>query len=339
MRERRRPTMIDVAALAGVSLSTVSRVVNEQGAVRLDMAQRVREAVELLGYRRDLTASTLRRADRASSSVGLVIEDVANPFFSTIHRGVEEVARARGVLTLAGSSDEDPRRERELVHGLCERRVDGLVIAPIERNHSYLLRDLEAGMAVVFIDRPPRGIEADAVLIDNAGAAEQVVDHLVGAGHRRIAFLGDREEIYTARERLKGYRQALRRHGLAYDDALVRMELDESRRTRSATLDLFEIPEPPSALLTSQNFITIGAVHALQALGRQHEIALAGIDDVAMGDAIEPRLTVVAQDPLTMGRAAAELLFARLDGAAGPPRRLLVPTELLVRGSGEIAAG
>ena len=262
--------MIDVAALAGVSLSTVSRVVNGEGAVRTDLAQRVREAVDLLGYRRDLTASTLRRADRTSASVGLVFEDVANPFFASIHRGLEDVARPRGVLTFLGSSDEDPARERELVHGLCERRVDGLVIAPIERNHACLLRDLEAGMAVVFVDRPPQAIDADAVLIDNAGAARTAIDHLVAAGHRRIAFLGDREDIYTARERLSGYRDALLRHGLTYDGELVRMELDESGRALSACQDLLGLPRPPSALLTSQNFMTIGVVQALQALVRQH---------------------------------------------------------------------
>jgi LacI family transcriptional regulator len=137
---------------------------------------------------------------------------------------------------------------------------------------------------------------------------------------------------------LCGYRDALLRHGLTYDAELVRMELDESGRALSACQDLLGLPRPPSALLTSQNFITIGAVQALQALGRQHEIALVGIDDVVMADAVEPRLTVVAQDPFGMGRAAGELLFARLDGAAGPTKRLVMPTRLLVRGSGEIEA-
>jgi LacI family transcriptional regulator len=135
---------------------------------------------------------------------------------------------------------------------------------------------------------------------------------------------------------LSGYREALLRHGLPYDDELVRMGLDKSARALSASNDLFGLVRSPSALLTSQNFITIGAVHALQALGRQHEIALVGIDDVTMADATEPRLTVVAQDPLGMGRAAGELLFARLDGASGPTERVVMPTELLVRGSGEI---
>jgi LacI family transcriptional regulator len=330
--------MHDVAALAGVSLSTVSRVVNREGAVHPDLAERVREAIEMLGYRRDLTATNLRRADRASASVGLVFEDVSNPFFAALHRGVEEVARTRGVLTFVGSADEDPERERELVQGFCSRRVDGLVIAPIARDHSYLARDLQAGMAVVFVDRPPGALDADAILIDNAPAAAGAVDHLVRAGHRRIGFLGDREQVYTAARRLAGYRRACDGHGLPQGEELVRMGLDNSIVAAGAALEMLRAPRPPTALLTSQNLITVGAVRALQSLGRQHEVGLVGIDDVVMADAVSPGITVVAQNPLALGRAAGERLFARLDGDTGPAKRLLVSTELIARGSGEIPA-
>jgi LacI family transcriptional regulator len=328
--------MHDVAAVAGVSLSTVSRVVNAQGGVREDLAERVRDAVDMLGYRRDLTASTLRRADRASASVGLVLGDVSNPFFAAIHRGVEEVARSRGVLTFAGSSDEDPERERELVHGFCGRRVDGLVLASVARDQSYLLRDLQAGMGVVFIDRPPEGIDADAVLIDNAGAASGAVDHLMKSGHRRLAFLGDREQIFTARERRRGYREALARHLVPFDESLVRTGLDSSEPAFKATQSLLGLDDPPTALLTSQNLITGGAVHALRAAGRQRDVAVVGIDDLTLADALEPAVTVVAQDPIGLGHTAADLLFARLDGETGPPKQVLMPTKLIVRGSGEI---
>src|SRR3954467_10546178 len=153
-RTGRRPTMREVAAVAGVSLSTVSRVVNGGGGVRADLAERVRDAVELLGYRHNLAASTLRRADRQSASIGLIFEDVSNPFFSAVHRGVEDVARERGVLTFAGSSDEVPERERELAEAFGSRGVDGLVIVPAATDHSYLLRDRAAGVALVFVDRP-----------------------------------------------------------------------------------------------------------------------------------------------------------------------------------------
>src|SRR3954465_8125520 len=207
----RRPTMKEVARVAGVSLATVSRVVNGTGDVHADLAERVRDAVKLLGYRRDLTASTLRRADRQSASIGLIIEDVANPFFSAVHRGVEEIARTRGVLTFVGSSDEQAVRERELAEAFAARGVDGLVIVPCAEDQSYLLRDRQAGTALVFVDRPPRFIPGDAVLSDNRGGARAAVSHLMASGHRRIGFLGDRESVYTAVERRAGYHEALGR--------------------------------------------------------------------------------------------------------------------------------
>src|SRR3954468_20315805 len=224
----RRPTMKEVATLAGVSLATVSRVVNGDGKVRPDLAERVREAVGLLGYRRDLTATNLRRADRQSASVGLVFDDVANPFHAALLRGVETVARTRGVLPLVGSSDEDATRERELAEAFLSRRVDGLIVVPAGQDHSYLRADRDAGVALVFVDRPPGFIDADCVLSDNAGGAFAATAHLIAAGHRRIAFLGDRERIFTAAERLRGYREALAAHGIPYDEALVRMELHNS---------------------------------------------------------------------------------------------------------------
>jgi LacI family transcriptional regulator, galactose operon repressor len=327
--------MREVAAVAGVSLSTVSRVVNGAD-VQPELTRRVQEAVGLLGYRRDLTASRLRRADRQSATIGLVLEDVANPFFSALHRSVEDVARRRGVLALAGSADEDRARERELIDALLGRGVDGLIIAPTGGDDSYLARDRQAGVALVFIDRPPRFIDADAVISDNAQGAAVAVSHLVAHGHRRIAYLGDRPEIHTAIERLRGYREALARHGVAHDPALVRQGLLDSEAARAATHELLGAPAPPTALFSSQNLLTIGATRALHEAGRQHAVALVGFDDVALADVVEPALSVIAQDPVTLGRVAAECLFARLDGEAGPMRRVSIPTRLEVRGSGEL---
>jgi LacI family transcriptional regulator len=334
-RAARRPTMREVAAVAGVSLSTVSRVVNGVD-VQPDLARRVREAVALLDYRRDLTASTLRRADRLSATIGVLLEDVANPFFSALQRSVEDVAGRRGVLAFAGSSDEDPARERRLVEELLARGVDGLIIAPTGGDHSYLTRDRRAGAALVFVDRPPRFIDADAVVSDNAGGAEAAVTHLIAAGHERIAFLGDRPEIHTAVERLRGYRRALARHGIAEDPVLVRDPLLRAQDSYEATRELLLLPDPPTALFTSQNLITIGAVRALHALGLQHSVALVGFDELMLADVLDPPLTVVAQDPISLGRAAAELLFARVDEGEGPSRQVVLPTTLMVRGSGEL---
>src|SRR5215217_7120893 len=333
----RRPTMKEVATLAGVSLATVSRVVNGDGKVRPDLAERVREAVALLGYRRDLTATNLRRADRASASVGLVFDDVANPFHAALLRGVETVARTRGVLPLVGSSDEDAARERELAEAFLARRVDGLIVVPAGPDHSYLRAERDAGVALVFVDRPPAFIDADCVLSDNAGGAFAATAHLIAAGHRRIGFLGDRQRIFTATERLRGYRDALAEHGLPYDEALVRMELGSSEAAAAAAAELLAAPDPPTALFSAQNLITIGTVQRLRSLELHHKVALVGFDDLTLADAVEPGLTVVAQDPNELGRLTAEQLFARLDGNGGPTRQIEVPTRLIVRGSGEIA--
>ena len=233
--------MRDVAAIAGVSVSTVSRVVNGSP-VAADLAVKVQQAVALLGYRHNHTAGALRRADGLSLTIGLIFEDVSNPFFSAIHRGVEETARTRGVVTFAGSSDEDPERERELIDALLARRVDGLIIAPTATDRIHLRRDVAAGLALVFVDRPPVSIDADCVLSDNRGGAERAVTHLTMQGHRRIGYLGDRPGIHTASERLAGYRAALARAGIPEERQLI-------RHPRHRATDAYEITRRTAALL------------------------------------------------------------------------------------------
>src|SRR6201991_1134926 len=193
----RRPTMKDVAGIAGVSLSTVSRVVNGAPPVDPELAAKVQRAIELLGYRHNHSAGTLRRANGQSASIGLIFEDVGNPFFAAIHRG-----------------DEDPQRERELTEAVLDRRVDGLVIVPTPSDHSYLMRDVAAGIALVFVDRPPQSIDADVVLSDHRGGAARAVAHLVAHGHRRIAYIGPAPILHTSVERLAGYRDALAAAGI-----------------------------------------------------------------------------------------------------------------------------
>ena len=321
--------MKDVAAVAGVSLSTVSRVVN-RNPVDPELAVKVERAVEMLGYRHNHTAGTLRRANGLSASIGLILEDVSNPFFSAIHRGVEEVARERSVVAFAGSSDEDAERERELVEAVLDRRVDGLIIVPTGDDYSYLLRDVAAGIGLVFVDRPPLAIDADCVLSEDRDGAQRAVSHLLAHGHRRIAFIGYPPLRHTAIERLTGYRAAL-----GGGDEIVRF-CEHADEARALARELLTGAEPPTALFTTQNLITIEVLRALYELRLQHEIALVGFDDILFAASMDPAVTVVAQDPQGIGRAAAELLFSRLDGYSGPSRRVVLPTPLIERGSGEL---
>ena len=327
--------MKDVAAVAGVSLSTVSRVVNGFPPVAPELAAKVERAVQVLGYRHNHTAGTLRRANGRSRTLGLVIEDVSNPFMSAVHRGIEEVARTRGVITFASSSDEDPELEHALIEAVLARRVDGLIIVPTATDHTYLLRDVANGLGLVFVDRPAQSIDADSVLSDNVGGSQRAVEHLIAHGHRRIAYVGPPPILFTSVERLAGYRAAMHLGG---EPEIVRHSI-EPAEVGAAVRELLALPEPPTALFTSQNLVTIEAVRALHALGRQHEIAHVGFDDITLAAALDPALTVVAQDPLGLGRAAAELLFSRIDGGHGPSRRVVLPTPLIERGSGEIRSG
>ena len=329
--------MNDVARAAQVGLKTVSRVLNSEGGVRPALVARVETAVVELGYRHNAGASSLRRSDQSTATIGLILEDVANPFSSLLQRAVEDVARTAGFLVLAGSSDEDPVRERELIDTFCSRRVDGLLVVPAGDDHHYLARELASGMPLVLLDRPSAALpEADTVLCDNVEGAEVGTAHLIAHGHRRIGYLGDSLGIATARERLDGYLRALATAGVVAEPALIYAEMASIERASAATREMLMSERPPSAIFSSQNIVTIGAIKALRSLGLQHRVAVVGFDDFLLADMLDPPITVVAQDPLTIGRRGAELLFRRIALDDGPPERMIVRTRLLCRGSGEI---
>jgi LacI family transcriptional regulator len=326
-----RPTMVDVARMAGVSLKTVSRVVNHEPGVRPETESRVRDAVETLGYRANDIARNLRRGS-PSATVGLVIEDVRNPFYSWIARAVEEVARKHGYLVIIANSDEDPAAERTAVGTLLGRRVGGLLIVPAGRDHAYLTEDVRLGTPVVFMDRPVDSIEADEVLLDNLGGGRRATEHLLAHGHRRIGVVGDPLSVSTIAERVAGYQDALERAGIGVDESLIRVGAHDVGDAVAATGELLASDDPPTAVFATNNRACIGALRALRAADVPR--ALVGFDDFELADLLG--ISVVRHDPGEMGRLAAELLFARLAGDERPPQRVIVRTELMVRGSGEV---
>jgi LacI family transcriptional regulator len=333
---RPRPTIRDVAALAQVSLKTVSRVINGESSVGPELAARVHRAAATLDYRPNLTARSLRSNDGRTRTIGVLLEDVANPFSSALHRAVEDVASTRGVAVFAGSVDEDPQRERELALALTARRVDGLIIVPAGDDQSYLANEQRMGLRLVFADRPPRLLRADAVVSDNAGGAQTAMRHLLEAGHTRIAFLGDLRQIPTAADRFAGYARTLSEARIGLDENLVRMDLHSVDAAEAATRSLIMGPRP-TALFATQNIITIGAIRALRELGLHERVALIGFDDIPLADLLEPAVTVIAQDPAVIGAKACEVLFQRMDGDTSPANTQTIPARLIARGSGEIA--
>ena len=333
---RSRPTMRHVAALAGVGVKTVSRVINGEPNVSAATIAKVNAAARTLDYQPDLHAGNLRRADGRTRTLGLLVGSVDNPFAGAVHRAVEDAALARGVAVFASSLDDDPDREQEAVSAFLRRRVDGLILTTVTESQAYLAPELRRGTPVVFVDREPAGITSDSVVSDNADGAALATRHLLERGHRRVAYLGDRPLIQTARERRRGFLEELGRAGVATRDVPVVEGLHDAESARAATFALFEGPNPPTAIFSSQNLVSLGVIHALRELGRHHEIALVSFDDLPLADLLDPGITVVAQDPQQIGRIAAERVFARLDGDDSPAARTVVPTRLIERGSGEL---
>ncbi|MEV0564057.1 LacI family DNA-binding transcriptional regulator [Dactylosporangium sp. NPDC050588] len=333
---RARPTLRDVAQLAGVSPKTVSRVVNGEPGVSPSKAGAVERAIRQLEYRPNITASSLRRAGGRTAAVAAVLEDVSNPFSSALYRALEDVAHARDVMVFAGSVEEDPARERALVRAFAMRQADAMLIVPASDNQAYLTREVTTGTPLVFVDRPPVGLHTDAVLVDNESGAADAVRHLAAHGHRDIAFLGDLHTIATARRRFQGYKEALSDHGIRPDPAHIAHDLHTTEAAEAAFGRLLDSATPPTACFSAQNLITIGAIRALRARGLQHRVAVVGFDDFPLADLLEPAVTVVSQDPYRMGRVAADILFRRLDGEDWEPTTHLVETRLIVRGSGEL---
>jgi LacI family transcriptional regulator len=335
----RPPTTHDVAALAGVGRTTVSRVLNGSPGVSAATAARVVAAIERLDYRHNVTASSLRRSDQKTRTIGLVLPSIMNPFMGALARAVEDAVRMRGMLVFAGSCDEDGEREREFVEALRSHRVDGMIIVPASADHSYLLSEQQRGTALIFVDRPARFLDADFVASDNVEGARNAVSHLATHGHRRIAFLGAKLAIATAEERLRGYEEGLARQGIPLDSSLVRTGLTGLRGTHeveSTVAELLQRRDPPTALFSSLDLFTIEAIDALRTLGLQHQVALVGFDDFPLANRLDPPVTIIAQDAMALGRTAAELLFSRLDGDSSPTKQIRLPVELIARGSGEI---
>ena len=322
--------------MAGVSLKTVSRVVNAEGGVSGKLDSRVRAAIDRLDYRPDLSASSLRRTDRKTATIGLLSQDVAHPFSSTVHRAVADVALRHGVLVIAGSSDNNEARERELMAAFSSRRVDGLIVLTASRGQSQLLSEQRRGTAVVFVDRDPVGLDADRVMTDGRAGVRLALSHLVAHGHREIGYLGDLQVSAASALSYQIYGQELNALGLDVDTRLVKLDLDGVQSAEAAAIELLTLAQPPSALFAATNLLAIGACRALRQLHLQDTVAMIGFDDVLMVDLLQAGVTVIARDAYAVGRAAAEVLFCRINGDRSPSYRITIPPLLMPRGSGEV---
>jgi LacI family transcriptional regulator len=322
--------MRQVAERAGVSAKTVSRVVNHDRYVSADVRHRVEQAIADLQYTPNLLARTFRFGRDAA--IGVAVPDISDPFFAAVTHTVEQVARSRGAATFVTSLGTDGAHERASVEALLGRQVAGLISTPVSADQSYLA-PWKDRTTLVFIDRPPRKLTADTVVEDDLGGAHQATAHLIGHGHRRIAYIGDELRIATTRRRLDGYRGALREAGIDPDDGLVRLAGAGGVGAGAAAAELLAGPNPPTAILSSNAKCSIAIVPMLQRLDRS-DVALVSYGDFPLASSLRPALTVIDQDPEALGRFAATRLFDRIDQPGRRLRRLTVlPVRLVERES------
>lgn len=334
-----KPTIHDVARLARVSIKTVSRVTNGDSYVAADTAERVRRAIEELGYQANPNARSLRIG--RDDAVGLIIESIGDPFFASVTEAVEEAAREAGLFLLVASAGQTPDQERAAVRGLLNRSVRGLIIVPCHLSYgSEKVLNRPENVPVVFADRPPGNLDADVVMIDNAATGHTAASHLISYGHRRIAFVGTEVDQYAVGARLGGYRTALAEHGLVFDPKLVASrhlipDHHPAGQTEVLISRMLAGPDPPTAVLCGNLLAGVHTARELHRIGRT-DVAMVSIDDFPVADSLDPAITVVTQSPELMGRQAFELLLDRIAGEESVPRRVVLPTTFIVRGSGEI---
>jgi len=328
MRKTGRPTMVDVAADAGVSLKTVSRVINAEPNVDPAMIERVQASVARLGYHRNALAASLRSGNR--DTIGFIAADLSNTFYMAVAAAVSSIASRERMHVVMASSEEDADTERALALDMCQRQVGGLIVVPTADDHSYLAREVELGTPVVFLDRPGSGIPGDAILLDNRGGARAAVAEMLEEGHRRIAVLMDARAIYTMGERWRGVLDAFAAVGREPDPALVIEDLHTPALAREAMQRLLDSDDAPTAVFCANNRATIGALEAI--LPARADVAVAGFDDFELSRLLPHRIRIVDYDLADLGARAARTLLARAQNPATTSHTQLVSTRLVDRG-------
>ncbi|OLM28556.1 LacI-family protein transcriptional regulator [Pseudonocardia sp. Ae717_Ps2] len=324
-------TMREVAAHAGVSQKTVSRVFNEDRHVTPATREKVLQALRELRYTPNSLA-TMFRAGR-SPVIGIAVPDIVDPFFAAIVRSVGEVAATRNMSTLVTSLADDPDREDELVESLLRRSLSGLILASTRDEQNYLQRWTEK-LPIIFVDRGPTDVVGDSFTHDDVSGGRLATEHLIGHGHRRIAFVSDRLSLPTTRGRLLGYRQALELHGLPYVEEYVGLGVTDTSGGHTVVGELLALPEPPTAIFSSNAGATMRLVPAL----REIAIGLVSFGDFPMASELRPSLTVIDQDPARVGCLAAERVIERLDEPDGRfDRRTILEVSLVERESCAVA--
>ncbi|HMH13664.1 MAG TPA: LacI family DNA-binding transcriptional regulator [Edaphobacter sp.] len=330
IRKSQAPTLVDVAREAGVSLKTASRVLNRSDNVSEEKATSIRAAMERLGYRPNELARGLKA--KRSAAIGMIVPNLSDPFTANAVRAVQEVARANGYVVIFASSGGDVSVERSEIESLVGRQIDGLVIAPADSRKDSFSDIIPVGVHVVTFDQLLRDVERDSVTITNRRSAQEATQHLTGHGWRRIVAIGARGYLYTCKERIVGYRAAMKKASLQSRVCLVE---HESLLTAEWLADEVFGVQDADAIFTMNWVCTMLTLRGLRQLGKiaGQDIPLLSFDDFDLADMLTPGLSVVQQPAEMLGREAAGLLFDRLKGRGGKSRAIVLPTNLIIRHS------
>lgn len=323
-----------MAAAAGVSPATVSRVLNDADKVAVGTRVRVEKAMRALSYHPSRVAQRLRARDRPGKLIGLLVPDIQNPFYVDVVRGIEGRALARECGVLMCNFAQEEAKEHFCLDMMQYESVDGLIVAPARPTDEKVLELARSGMPIVCVDRGLEGVDVDCVVVDNQAGARGAVEHLIGLGHRRIAHVAGLRQIPSTTERLAGYEEAMSAAGLD-SSRLVRFGDSKHESGRRLAAELLDLPEPPSAIFTGNNLITLGALETIHLRGLRipEDVAIVGFDDMYWAISLNPPLTAVSQPGEEIGRRAADLLFARIAEPGRPAARLVLKTQLMVRRS------
>ncbi|HHW10454.1 MAG TPA: LacI family transcriptional regulator [Firmicutes bacterium] len=333
-------TVREVAERAGVAPVTVSRVINGSSKVRPDTKRRVEQAIKELGFVPNLAARTLRSG--TSGSVAVLVTDVTNPFFTTVVRGVEDIAHQRKLRVILCNTDENTAKEQDYLVTLLQQRIDGIILVSADSSGKHLIHvfdGLNPALVppIVAVDRRLEGgLAKDTVVSNNRLGSKELTEHLLGHGHTRIALLLGLSKVSVAAERLAGYEEALRQQGLPIDDQLICHVPLTMAGGRAAVQTLLSLGAPPTAIYATNNFLAAGAMSALRERGIKvpEQMALVSFDDIEMAAAIDPFLTVMAQDAYNMGVTAMEMLHERLcDRGPATERQVVFQPRLIIRRS------
>lgn len=327
--------MKDIAKLAGVSVVTVSRVVNNSSNVGDETRKKVQQAIKELKYKPNRVAKRLRSTVSSGNLLGVLIPDIKNPFYVDVLNGIEEIAYKNNYALIMCNFNQDEEKQSRYIDILLSEAVDGMIVAPVKTDDQKIINVIQSGLPIVCVDRGLKDVDVDVVLVDNKRGAFLAVEHIIKSGYKRIAYISGKRDIPSSLQREEGYLEALKKYDIAVDSSLIKY--GDSSHASGVTLsgDLLDLPNPPDAIFTGNNLITLGALETInkREIKIPQEVAIVGFDDMYWSNSFNPPLTAVRQPAHEIGKRAIELLIQRIEDPHKSTVQMILNADLILRKS------